>query len=197
MEQEKSLVGNLEKSDKTRRGESCRTITNSRPPLAPFPGPPLPVDPGCPCVGFDSSPSRLQVLRSHDPLHHGPFWIRPMLPTGSALVHASPSGVFGANVRPVVGRFLSGLALHGDPSGSATTMAAADFPPRLRGSGSPQVRTRFSVAQRRHLSPGLGRTASLCCASLPRPGRPSMPFLFIRSRLLPSLPPAARLPGRP
>ena len=34
-------------------------------------------------------------------------------------------------------------------------------------------------------------------ARFPPPGRPSMGFLFIRSRLLPSLPPAGRWPARP
>jgi hypothetical protein len=82
------------------------------------------------------------------------------------------------------------------PGSFSITMASADSLCRLRGKGSPQVRTRCFTAQPPHLPPRPNRMTSLCGASSSGRVGLSMRFLFIGSPLSHSLPSPGRLPSR-
>ena len=139
-----------------------------------------PVDARSPRVGLDSSPSRPQVLRRQDLLHHGLLLNAPMLPVVAALTASSPSGVIGCDVLHAVGTFLFGSALHDIESSGFVVYTGVFQPParcsllwplltprRVAPSGSPQVRTRCFPARPPHLPPRLNHAASLCCATSP------------------------------
>ena len=75
-------------------------------------------------------------------------------------------------------------------------MASADFPPEGSGGISPGKNAVLRRAATSFTSRVESNGFAVLC-QLTRPGRPCMGFLFIRSRLLPSLPSDGRLPSRP
>jgi len=132
-----------------------------------------------------------------------------MLLAAPALKRTSPAGFIGLLILRGIVALLIGSALHGIESSGLNVYAGISLPParcsllrplltpfyRLRGKGSPQVRTRCFTAQPPHLPPRLNRSTSLCCASSSaRVGL--MRFLFIGSLLSHSLPSPGWLPFR-
>jgi len=139
-----------------------------------------------------------------------------MLPIEPALVHASPSGVFGRGVWCAVRMLPFGSALRWvrPPATllcnfalrlvSPTTMASADFSSARAGEISPGKGTMLPCTTAAFTSTGKpdavdASTALLfvaCLCQLVVPYRPSMRFLFIGSQVSPSLPSHGRSPFR-
>ena len=107
----------------------------------------------------------------------------PMLPIGTALIGSlAHAGVIGTDILSAVGCQPTSSALPDIESSGFFVYAGCHQPPArcpvlwplltsrgISSPGPPQIRTQSSAAQQPHLPPGLGRTASLCCASSPRP----------------------------
>lgn len=88
--------------------------------------------------------------------------------------------------------------LHGHlpaPGSLRGTTASADSPPGCPVGASPGKGALLPGTTAAFTS-ATGPGASLCCASSPHRGRPSMRFLFVGPPVSASLPPAARLPSR-
>lgn len=128
-----------------------------------------PVDAGCTRVGLDTPPSPQQVLPFQYVLHH--LYYPRMSPCFPSCRHL-----------PLCGHTAVCFAVSATRSGHSypvrpfapsaftdfnATMASADSPPRLPGTGPPQVRARCFPSRPPHLPPRLNLWASLCCASSP------------------------------
>ncbi len=130
-----------------------------------------------------------------------------MLPIEPALVHASPSGVFGWGVWHAVRMLPFGSALRwvSPPATllcnfalrlvSPTTMASADFSPPSDDEISPGNCTMLPCATTAFTSTGKPDDFAVLC-QLVVPCRPSMRFLSIGSQVSPSLPSHGRSPFR-
>ena len=135
----------------------------------------------------------------------------PMLPIESALIdHLAHTGVIGADIRSVVGCQPTSSALHRSSRLPVSSFQRAYPRPRLAfrllwplltshgisSVGSPEVRTRCFPAQPPHFPPRLKPVDFAVLCQLIPPCRPRMQFLFIGSRISPSLPSHGRSPFR-
>jgi len=164
------------------------------------------IDPRSTLVGLHALPRFGHVLRGDDRLD---LVSRPrvsVLPSATALVHASPSGVVGWGVRHGVETLLIGSVLHRvSPSGnfavlpalrlvSSTTMTSADSSRTDGREVSPGKGTLLLRTAAAFTSTGIpGDFAVLC--QLVAPCRPSTRFLSIGSRISHSLPSRSRSPS--